>query len=78
MTANVNLDPYNRKDNPVASLWSVADEVFMEQSVNGSKLFEHVPEGTYLFEYDGETCSVDDWMPLNSLHRMGMAFMMSG
>lgn len=59
MTANVNLDPYNRKDNPVASLWSVADEVFMEQSVNGSKLFEHVPEGTYLFEYDGETCSVD-------------------
>ncbi len=59
MTANVNLDPYNRKDDPVASLWSVEREVYMEQSANGSKLFEHVPEGTYLFEYNGETCSVD-------------------
>lgn len=59
MTATVNMDPYNRKDNNDVSLWNREKEVYMEQSTQGSQLFEHVPEGTYIFTYKGAQCSVD-------------------
>lgn len=59
MTASVNLDPYNRKEDTNSTLWSCSQEVYMEQSSNGNMLYEQVPEGKYLFEYNGDACSVD-------------------
>lgn len=59
MTASVNLDPYNRKLGSDYSLWSCDKEVYMVRSDQGSKFFENIPEGSYLFKYNGEECSVD-------------------
>lgn len=57
MTGIVNMDPYNRKEKS-ATMWSVEQEVYMPPVSINSKSFEMLPEGKYVFQYDGKSCAV--------------------